>query len=408
MNIDPCRFISGSAKVTPKGRRVYPQDVYDSRSLLLKSKIIKLQAAFGDLPQILARKGLVKPLFKEFVASLGYDLQVYKNLFDDFDKKLVAEPEDIQALVQQALLETEGRNFRQFFHSKVQELDCIVADFSREEHHLHGAYFRNQLLNFILCCPLMARTNIKPRGYAGDSKMMQMIYLNDYQGNSTFSKLMQIYTVGTPAAQSVRNRQTVILDLLHKLRDRLNLPPQEKIKILSVACGPAWEIKKILIDESDFEKYHFTLLDQDRLALNEAHQVIDEIERKSGVNAHVDYVQASARTMIANKIFKGDLGKFDFIYSMGLFDYLSTPVAMRVLDRLYQLLSPRGELVAGNFHVSNSSRNFMEYWGDWYLIHRTGDELVSLIKDANTAEFSKIFEASRNQLFLKVNKKLEN
>ena len=334
-------------------------------------------------------------------------MQAYKKLFDDFDSQFLDESQEIQALVQLELIEKEGQKFRRFFHSKVEELDRIVEDYSREEHHLHGYYFRMQLWNFILCCPLMARTNLKPRGYSGDSKMMKMIYLNDYQGNSTFSKLMQKYTVGTPAAQSVRTRLTIILEILHELNERLQLQQQEKLRILSVACGPAWEIKDILATKSDFERYHFTLMDQDDLALNEAHQFIDEIERKLGAKAQVDYVQASVRSMITNKVFKGDKGKFHFIYSMGLFDYLSTPVAMRVMERLYDLLSPQGYLVVGNFHVSNVSRNFMEYWGDWYLIHRTKDEIRNLLKSAHAEDVSVIFENTGNQLFLIAKKPLE-
>lgn len=406
--ISPCKILPSPSSDADTFRLVFQKDVYDTHDYLLEKFFLKQQAAFTDLPQIIARKNLVKKPFKEFVANLRYDLHVYKNLFDELDNQLISETVNTRQVLQEALIKTEGHKFRNFFHSKVQELDCIVSNYSREEHQLHGLYFRNQLMSFILCCPLMARTNVKPRGYAGDSKMMQMIYLNNYQGKSTFSKLMQKYTVGTSAAQSVRNRQTVILECVDKIRDRLKLPMREKIRILSVACGPAWELKKIFKTKIDFNKFHFTLLDQDQKALNEARQMIDYIESNSGESVKVDYVKASARTMIANKAFKNDIGKFHLIYSMGLFDYLSKPVAMRVMDRIYNLLIPQGELVVGNFHVLNSSRNFMEYWGDWYLIHRTQNELLSLLNDKKSADISIMFEDSKNQMFLKANKRFEN
>ena len=402
LEISPCKLIAEPSQEDHAGRLIFTRDIYDTQSLFLKRKVVRLQNAFANIPQILARKNLVKEPFRHFVSNLVYDLQVYKRLFDDFDRKLLEEPEETHKLVQKSLIDTEGLKFRQFFDSKVEELNRIVSDYTREEHQLHGSYFRNQLFQFIHCCPLMARTNSKPRGYAGDSKMMQMIYLNDYQGKSTFSKLMQKYTVETPAAQSVRNRQTIVLDSLKNLEKRLRIKPQNEIKILSVACGPAWEIKKILIKKSDFEKYHFSLLDQDRLALNEARQMIKEIETKLGAKARIDYVQASVRNMITNKVFNGAMGKFHFIYSMGLFDYLSSPVASKVIEKLYQLLSPQGELVAGNFHVSNSSRNFMEYWGDWYLIHRDSEEFFGLLNNDSNADVSIIFEDSKNQMFLRI------
>jgi extracellular factor (EF) 3-hydroxypalmitic acid methyl ester biosynthesis protein len=92
---------------------------------------------------------------------------------------------------------------------------------------------------------------------------------------------------------------------------------------------------------------------------------------------------------------------------MGLFDYLSTPVAKAVLEKLYQLLIPGGELVIGNFHVSNPSKYFMEYWGDWYLMHRTEEEFKDLLKDLNSAAVSIIFEDTRSQMFLHAKRQAE-
>jgi extracellular factor (EF) 3-hydroxypalmitic acid methyl ester biosynthesis protein len=408
LELGPCGIVSEPTDDEFSGRLIFLADVYDMHSLLFEDKVVKLQSTFGDLPLLLARRDSIKQSFKEFVTHLTYDLNVYKRLFDDLDYKCEEEPEEVRTLVQQAVIETEGKKFKQFFHSKVQELDDIVSEYSREAHQLHGFYFRRQLWNFILCCPLMARTNLKPRGYAGDSEMMRMIYLNDYQGDSTFSKLMQKYTVGTPAAQSVRNRRMIINDTLLKFADKIHSRQKEKLRILSVACGPASEIEDILVSKPNFEKYHFTLLDQDRMALNDATRLVDKIEKISGAKVQVDYVQASVRTMLADKTIMDRLGKFHFIYSMGLFDYLSTPVAKIVIESLYRLLKQGGELIIGNFHVSNPSRNFMEYWGDWYLIHRTESEIRDLLPDADSADAHVIFEETRSQMFLHAKKKRLN
>ncbi len=398
--IYPCKLIPSFSHETDTFRLVFQKDVFNAHLLLLNREPIKLQAPFNDLPEVLSRKNLVKNEFKGFVSNLRYDLSVYKDLFDDLDNQLLSEPEEIVGFLQEALIDTEGKKFKEYFHCKVIDLDKIVKHFNRKEHQIHGNYFRSQLKSFILCCPLMARTNLKPRGYPGDSKMMQMIYLNNYQGESTFGKLLHKYTVGSSAAQSVRNRQFVILDRIKKLRDRIKLPLNEKIRILSVACGPAWELKKLLKSKDDFHQLEFTLFDNDQLALNEAHQVIQDIEGRFSQKAHVDYVKGSVRTIIANKKFRKEIGKYHLIYSLGLFDYLSKPVAMRVLDFLYKSLMPDGELVVGNFHGSNSSRNFMEYWGDWYLIHRTENELLDLLEDCKPKNKSVIFENSNNQIFL--------
>ena len=44
-------------------------------------------------------------------------------------------------------------------------------------------------------------------------------------------------------------------------------------------------------------------------------------------------------------------------------------------QRLHAYLSPGAQCFIGNFDVSNPTRWGMEHLGDWYLIHRTRDEL---------------------------------
>ena len=400
IKINPCKLIPSLSNKNETFRLVFQKDVYNAHLLLLNNQPIKLQASFNDLSEELSRKNFVKREFKEFVSNLGYDLSVYKNLFDDLDNQLLSEPEDIKNVLQKAIIDTEGKKFKSYFDCKVNELDKLVKYFNRKEHQIHGSFFRSQLKCFILCCPLMARTNLKPRGYPGDSKMMQMIYRNDYQGESIFGKLLHNYTVSSSAAQSVRNRQFVILDRIKKLKERIKLSPNEKIRILSIACGPAWELKKLLKAKADFNEFNFTLFDNDQLALNEARQLVENTEKRFGEKAQIDYVKGSVRTIIANKKFRKKIGKYHLIYSLGLFDYLTKPVAMRVMDFLYQQLIPDGELVVGNFHDANSSRNFMEYWGDWYLIHRTENELLALLNNGNQNNKSVLFENSKNQIFL--------
>jgi extracellular factor (EF) 3-hydroxypalmitic acid methyl ester biosynthesis protein len=404
IELGPCRILTDSDLNGYSGRIVFTENVYDIQSLFLYKKVIKLQSAFSDLPLILDRKGNIRKTFKEYTGDLVYDLSVYKKIFDDLDSQYRDEPENVRKSVQKAIINSEGQKFMRFFHEKVEELNHVVKDFNQKEHQQHGFYFRRQLWNFVLCCALMARTNLKPRGYAGDSEMMKMIYLNDYQGDTTFCKLMQKYTVGVPAAQSVRNRRTLIMEMLRKFCQTNCLAPQEKIKILSVACGPAFELEDILRSPYDFEKYHFTLLDQDPRALKDATQFISDIEEKYGATAKIDYVNISVRLMLGKTPFKTDPGKFHFIYSMGLFDYLSTPVAKAIISKLYQLLMPGGELVVGNFHVSNPSKHFMEYWGDWHLFHRTEQEFKNLLSKSSAAEISVIFEDTGSQMFLDINK----
>jgi extracellular factor (EF) 3-hydroxypalmitic acid methyl ester biosynthesis protein len=109
--------------------------------------------------------------------------------------------------------------------------------------------------------------------------------------------------------------------------------------------------------------------------------------------------------MLKTSQLKMKWGQFDFIYSMGLFDYLTPPVAKAVLNKLYQLLKPGGEMVIGNFHASNPSKYYMEYWLDWVLYYRDREEFRILMGDTPGAEVMVYFEDTKSQMFLQVYKK---
>jgi extracellular factor (EF) 3-hydroxypalmitic acid methyl ester biosynthesis protein len=402
VELGPCRIIEDTKIKGTGGRLIFTKEVYDFESLLRRNKILKLQTPFSNLSVIMAQKDTIRSTFKEYTADLNYELSVYKNIFDDVDSQYRKEKEEIRRYVQEAIFNSEGESFKRFLDEKLYELQQIVSDYSFEEHQYHGFYFRRQLWHFIQCSALIARTNLKPRGYAGDSKMMKMIYLNEYLGNSTFSKLMHKHAVEHPAAQSVRNRIELIADLLRRYRFDYGFSQREKLKILSVGSGPAIELQEVLKSPPDCEKYHFTLLDQDPLALSEASALVNEIEKRLKSNVSVGYFESSVRTMLFARKFHQKMGQFHFIYSMGLFDYLAAPVAKAVIDNLYRLLVPGGMMVIGNFHVSNPSAYYMEYWCDWVLYQRTEEEFKGLLKDNHSADVSVLFENTGSQMFLQI------
>lgn len=402
VELGPCRILKGPNLDGHSGRIVFTQDVYDLEYLFSTNKIKKLQASFSDLPLVLARKEKIHHSFKEYTADLSFDLTIYKKLFDDLDIQYHEEPDEIKESVQGAIFESEGQKFMGYLDKKVEELNDAVADLSQAEHQSHGFYLRKQLWEFLLCCPLMARTNLKPRGYAGDSEMMRMIYFNDYRGNSSFAKLMHKHAVETPAAQSVRNRLKLITRMLKSVHATSDLEPGQKLKVMSVGCGPALELPDILTSPQDCDKYHFVFLDQDSTALSEAADLVRETEYKLDSKIKADYFKGSVRTMLSPQKIIKRWGHFDFIYSLGLFDYLTDPVAKAVLSGLCELLTANGEIVLGNFHVSNRSRYHMEYWGDWSLLHRSEEDLKNLIQDGPAMKSRLFFEDTRNQMFLHI------
>ena len=402
--LGPCQLIHQKVVDENIGYLISSEDIVDFGDLIFKHRKSILQSGFVNLPFILEQKEKIKQEFKDYTADLTYCLSVYRHLFDGMDEDYRDEPEDVKKSIQQAIIAKEGADFIRYFETRLQELEQLVEGYTQVEHEQHGFYFRRQVWSFILASALLRRTNLKPRGYSGDSEMMRMIYKNEELGDSTFSKLMHKHPIEHPAAEAVRNRRKLIAESLAQQRKSDHIPAGEQLKVLSVACGPAFELNNILKSKADCERYEFTLFDQDPLALDEAVQLVAQIEKKLDARIKVEYVQASVRTMMTTRRLIKKLGNFDFIYSMGLFDYLTPPVAAAVFRNLYQLLQPGGELIIGNFHVSSTSRVYMEYWNDWVLYYRLEEDLLELVKGLSPAQQSVVFEDTRSQMFLSVRK----
>jgi len=397
-----CCFVPESNIYGFSGRLIFTEDVYDFKSLIYERKVVTLETSFQNLSLILAQREKVKLEFKEYAANLTYDLEVYRHFFDELDGKYMDEPEHIHEVLQQTIINREGPNFMRFFDEKLLELKALAKYHTREENENQGFYFRKQVWGFILCSEILTRTNLKPRGYAGDSEMLNMVYQHGYRGKSTFSKLLHHHTVGIEAAQAVRNRRQLVAEAIrHEVR-----PAQGPLRVMSVACGSALELVDVFRSREDLEGYHFTLFDQDIQALSEAGRNVERVEERLHGKVKVDYVNASVRTMARPRQPSSELGQFDFIYALGLFDYLTPPVAKAVIEKVYALLNPGGKLVVGNYHVGNPDRCYMEYWMDWVLFYRTEEQFLDIAEDLKPAEKTIEFEGTRCQMFLVVRKPL--
>ena len=263
-----------------------------------------------------------------------------------------------------------------------------VKYFTPDEHAIHEQYFREKVAHLAAGSAIMHRAQSRPLGYAGDYEMMRMCYDNTYEGSTLLGKILHKYSTELPMVQAIRNRRELIAQFA-----------QGKRRILSVACGPACEVALV---SASYPKatFSFTLLDQDKEALDFARA------RLSGLsNVDISYVNISVYSMMKQDDLGAQLGKFDCIYSMGLFDYLNDKAAKKLCCRLVDMLGPDGTLIVGNYHARCANRWETQYWCDWTLQHRTEESMLDLVPDLGADHQSEIlYEQTRAQMFLKIQK----
>ena len=142
------------------------------------------------------------------------------------------------------------------------------------------------------------------------------------------------YLMGAPAACAVRNRRLIAAHELDRLAQSTPSPA-----VLSVACGCLREASlSLLVQDSSFSR--FVALDQDVESL----ALVAQEYAKFGIEP----LYGTVIDLLAGRT---DLGtpEFDFIYALGLYDYLSQPVACRLTRCMFDMLRPGGTLLFGNF-----------------------------------------------------------
>ena len=236
-------------------------------------------------------------------------------------------------------------------------------------------YFHQRFGELIELSPLAARCFHKPRGYAGDFEMMNMVYRDESLGETLFGRSLSRVALDSDAGQAVRGRARYLADKVDAAARQGE--PRRPARILSVAAGPAMELQLLLQDDTsrlEAGRTEITLLDQDAAALAHAHDRIHTLAAEAGSEVTLRCLRTSIKAVIAEGLDESN----DLIYSAGLFDYLDERAARRAGARLVAALAPHGRAVIGNFSVANPTRPFMELILDWPLHHRTPADLLEL------------------------------
>jgi SAM-dependent methyltransferase len=214
--------------------------------------------------------------------------------------------------------------------------------------------------------PFIGRCFAKPRGYAGDAVMLDFIYHHPdsrpYLDRATArGRAATGFSTNTPAPRAVRNRAWLLATEIDAVCAR-----NPQAEILSIACGHLRESQHSrALQSHTFGR--FVALDQDEDSLN--------VVRAATASLGIEAKPLAVKDVIA----RGKrLGRFDFIYAAGLYDYLNDKIAARLLQSLHGLLKEGGKLWVANFLPEIPDRAFMESFMDWWLIYRTPEDMMRL------------------------------
>jgi 2-polyprenyl-3-methyl-5-hydroxy-6-metoxy-1,4-benzoquinol methylase len=210
---------------------------------------------------------------------------------------------------------------------------------------------------------------MKPRGFAGDARVMGFAYrhrvvepLLDEAGET--GQALYHYTSGSQQSESARQRIRLIAEELETFcRDRLS------VRVASFACGHGRELE--LLSESCRSRISsFTGIDTDACALEDIRSSIGDLPHS-----------LQNQNVFRHK--PKDEG-YDFVYSLGLFDYLTMKQSRFLLQRMAEALRPGGKLLIANLDPEAANLGYCEAIMDWWMIPKSTHDFHELCERMNS------------------------
>lgn len=237
--------------------------------------------------------------------------------------------------------------------------------------YLWGYAFK-EIFPYFMRSRFAERAYYKPRGYAGDYLMMEMIYRNEPEGDGKLGNIMDSWCLDTEAAKAVRGRRKFLrerLDILSRARAKKG----DSTRIMNLACGPTRELFDFLAT-CDYSDHIVALnIDADLQALEYTNHTVNVIPHSASIRLMNDNVVRWALGRIRH-----NFGLQDIIYSAGLADYLDDRILLALINRCYDHLDWGGTLIIGNFGNRNKHKTFLDQILQWKIIHRNAEDLQEI------------------------------
>jgi hypothetical protein len=251
---------------------------------------------------------------------------------------------------------------------------------------------RHPLHSLLLESPFTRRAYEKPRGYAGDAVLMDLIYGMTTPGDdlSALGGMLYGYEFDSPCFQSVRTRRAILAREIDSVA-----ATRPDARVLSVASGHLREIEWSRAARAG--AVTITALDQDRDSL----ACIDCHYRRYRVST----IPATIGELLRRSI---RLPSFDLAYAAGLYDYLEDDLARTLTAALFRLIGSGGRLLIANFTPATHDAAFMETFMDWRLVYRTPEavrELAAAIPPSDIATIDQFCDDNQHVTYMRLVKR---
>lgn len=344
--------------------------------------------------------------FKIAIANMQTFFHDLRRLLDRTELRFQAQSPAYKQNAEKEILEPLARPVLPLIDFLFETFEEIAKRIPEEERAPYMHYMRQHLHPLMLSAPFAKNTFTKPRGYAGDFDMVNMIERDGFEGESLFAKIIHRWFVRQPPAEAHRNRIKFMVNCIETEVQRA-VRAGRAAGILNFACGPAAEVQRFASHSVLANHAEFTLQDLDDHALAYCQSMLLPIFSKRRLDTLATFQKKSIVQLIKDSQAAGTEPRkqYDLVYCAGLFDYLADNVCRQLMDIFYDLVRPGGLLLVTNVNDTNPLRYGMEHLLDWHLIYRNEAEIRALTPEAALPENASVLaDETGVNLFLKIRK----
>jgi len=233
-------------------------------------------------------------------------------------------------------------------------------------------FFRELISDWIYKGKIVERAFRKPRGYPGDYLSLEQIYDN-VSNSSNIGYYSDLYFLSDDYAISVRHRKEKIKEILTCF---INKYHGNLIKIMNIGCGGCREIREIMVDKTlvHDNEIIFALIDQDSEALEYAKKYIPKQN-----NINFIFVQENILNLYKDINYIDQFQKQDFIYCLGLCDYIPDRILKQMIEFCLKILDQNGRLVLSHKDIRYCDPVSPDWFCEWKFYPRTEKDFIELV-----------------------------
>lgn len=219
------------------------------------------------------------------------------------------------------------------------------------------------------------RARTKPSGFPGDYDMLCKVYGDVFEARGIGAYLDAMF-IDLPLACAVRGRLDLSRDfLIQEASERFSRKGQA-VRVLDIASGPC---REYLNWPSISSPVDVLAMDSD---VNAIAYVREQIAPKIAPPSRLECIQYNAFRTRSSEATIEKFGRFDILYSVGLCDYLTDDVLVRLLEAWDNTLTDDGVMFIAFKDTRRYDQTIYQWHLDWFFYQRTVQDVFELYDKA--------------------------